>query len=67
MVVGCDDGSLHGLKIAQGGGSVQHVWTNEPSGAAVLAIDFSSNKKVKTGVSISIRNLHVGDMSMKSR
>lgn len=43
ITVGCEDGSLHGMKISQGGVGIQHCWSKEPggAGAAVLAMDVS--------------------------
>lgn len=49
MAVGCEDGSLHGMKLSQGGVGVQHAWS-KPAAAAgacsVLAIDMSTDGKV---------------------
>ncbi|CAM9399079.1 unnamed protein product [Ascophyllum nodosum] len=43
MTVGCENGSLHGLNIRQEGAGVQFAWSNESTGAAVLAMDMSSD------------------------
>lgn len=51
-VVGCENGSLHGMKLSQDGAGVQHTWSKPAaaSGAvAVLAIDMSADGKVMTG------------------
>ncbi|CAM9609602.1 unnamed protein product [Scytosiphon promiscuus] len=47
-VVGCEDGSLHGMKLSQGGAGVQHSWSKPAAAskaAAVLAIDLSTDGK----------------------
>lgn len=52
MAVGCEDGSLHGMKLSQGGVGVQHTWS-KPAAAgagAVLAMDMSTDSKVGGGV-----------------
>lgn len=48
MAVGCEDGSVHGMKLSQGGVGVQHAWS-KPAGAgagSVLAMDMSTDGKV---------------------
>lgn len=51
MAVGCEDGSLHGMKLSLGGMGVQHVWSKPPPGeaASVLAMDISADGKVRIG------------------
>lgn len=48
MAVGCEDGSLHGMKLSQGGVGVQHVWSKPAAagGSSVLAMDMSADGKV---------------------
>lgn len=49
LTVGCENGSLHGMKISQGGVGIQHCWSNEPggAGAAVLAMDVSTDGQAR--------------------
>lgn len=48
LAVGCEDGSLHGMKLSQGGMGVQHAWSKPVAAgaASVLAIDMSTDGKV---------------------
>lgn len=49
VTVGCEDGSLHGMKVTQGGERVQHAWSSEATttaGGAVVAMDVSADGKV---------------------
>lgn len=51
LTVGCDDGSLHGMKISQNGASVQHAWSSASVGASVLAMDVSEDGQVRNTIS----------------
>ena len=52
LTAGCEDGSLHGMKLSEGGMSVQHVWSNTAvaKGSPVLAMDLSSDGQVRTAI-----------------
>lgn len=49
VVVGCWDGSTHGMKVSPGGMGVEHLWSN-PTGAAnasIVAINVSMDGQVR--------------------
>ena len=60
MAVGCEDGSLHGMKLSQGGVGVQHTWSKPPAAAgasATLAMDMSTDSKVGRAFDATTRPL----------